>query len=127
VPGGYGARIVIVIGKVLALFVMLVIVGMTVASSQPAPTCMHGVGQGGGVEGCQSGELPMPMCCFEVEDLPEMLHSQVDSVVKTMAARLEQGLFYSITCRHERQGMASLPPHCATGPPRYLLYRAILC
>jgi len=119
------------IRKALAVFVSVVIGLMAVASALPEPTCGHEAGESvcSDVCDCECGhdDAPLPICCLEIEGLPEMIQPHVDPTPKQGAVRLEPGIHFAAR-RALNSAVANVrSSRRLSGPPLYRLHRTILC
>jgi hypothetical protein len=79
-----------VIRSALAFCMMIVIGLMTVASALPKTSCIHAGGQFDCMDSCDCDcapeHTPLPDCCLELGELPEMMQPHTEHTPKSGAA-----------------------------------------
>jgi len=120
-----------VIRKLLALGMMLLIGVMTVSSAVPVPRCLHGALQSVCASDCgcdcEDQDLPLPTCCLDVGQPPDMLLPHAEGAPKHFTKCVVDVALCGkrFTCARVRAEPEVL--RRAEGPPLYQLYRVILC
>lgn len=100
------------------------------ASELPLSECMHSLGVAQCAETsdceCEPDQAPLPICCLELGDMPEMLQPHSTPTPKPLAVWVEESSSVVVNVFAVRR-VEWLVAHVGEpGPPLYLLYRVIL-